>query len=250
MRSLYLTALAILVMFSPLAGQEQLKQSDELFIKAYYSGGSQTHKAALDLTMKAIEAGDQSYDAYWRAARGCRSYAEEIKRENLTNETVWKPICVRYGRMGMQYGDKAVKLNPQRVEGWLYYGLSVGNYADGVSMFTAVKEGLVGKTRQSFEKAYAIDKTFMWGAPMTALGRMWNILPWPLKDNKKALKYLREAQRLVPDNPEGQVYLGLVLLESGDDKDTAEAKALLLKATKGKIQYFADWAKRELAKVN
>jgi len=90
----------------------------------------------------------------------------------------------------------------------------------------------------------------MWGAPLTALGRMWNILPWPLKDNKKALKYLREAQRLVPDNPEGQVYLGLVLLESGDEKDKAEAKVLLLKASKGKIPYFADWAKRELAKEN
>jgi hypothetical protein len=117
-----------------------------------------------------------------------------------------------------------------------------------VSMVTAVKEGLVGKTRQSFEKAYALDKTYMWGAPLTALGRMWNILPWPLKDNKTSLKYLREAQRLVPDNPEGQVYLGLILLETGNDKEKAEGKALLVKATKGKIAYFADWAKRELAK--
>ncbi len=250
MRSLYLTVIAIAILFSPLAGQELLKQSDELFIKAYYNGGSQTHKAALDLSIKAIEAGDQSYEAYWRAARGCRSYAEEVKRENLKNEAAWKPVCIRYGRMGMNYGDKAIQLNPQRVEGWIYYGLSVGNYADGVSMFTAVKEGLVNKTRESFEKAYAIDKTFMWGAPLTALGRMWNILPWPLKDNKRSLKYLREAQRLVPDNPEGQVYLGLVLLESGADKDRAEGKALLLKASTGRIAYFADWAKRELAKGN
>ena len=250
MRSLYLTISAIVLLISPLAAQDLLKQSDELFTKAYYNGGSQTHKAALDLTLKAMEVGEPGYEVYWRAARGCRSYAEEFKRENIMNESVWKPVCVRYGRMGMQYGEKATALNAQRVEGWLYYGLSVGNYADGVSMFTAVKEGLVNKTRQSFEKAYAIDKTFMWGAPLTALGRMWNILPWPLKDNKKALKYLREAQRLVPDNPEGQVYLGLVLLESGDDKDQSEGKALLLKASKGRIPYFADWAKRELAKSN
>jgi tetratricopeptide (TPR) repeat protein len=250
MRSLYLTVIAITILVSPLSAQDLLQQSDTLFNKAYYNGGSQTHKAALDLALKAVEAGDNSYEAYWRVARGCRSYAEEIKRDNLKNEAVWKPVCVRYGRQGMDYGDKAVQLSPRRVEGWLYYGLSVGNYADGVSMFTAVKEGLVGKTRQSFEKAYALDKTYMWGAPMTALGRMWNILPWPLKDNKKALPYLREAQKLVSDNPEGQVYLALVLLESRDDQDKAEAKTLLQKATQGKIAYFAEWAKRELAKLN
>jgi len=46
-----------------------------------------------------------------------------------------------------------------------------------------------------------------------------------------------------------QVYLGLVLLESSNTKDKAEGKAILLKATTGKIPYFADWAKRELAKA-
>ncbi len=242
-----LTLLLALLLASPLMAEDWTKSCDEIFTKAYYAGGSETHKAALDIAVKAINQGDKSYEAYWRAARGCRSYAEEVKRENIANSAKWKPVCVRYGRLGMDYGDKAIKLNPNRVEGWLYYGLSVGNYADGVSLVTAVREGLVDKTRKSFEKAYVIDKTYMWGAPLTALGRMWNILPWPLKSNAKSLKYLREAQRLVPDNPEGQVYLGLVLLESNNARDKTEGRGLLKKATTGRIPYFADWARRELA---
>ncbi len=242
----FLAAFCLLALPLNLWSQDYLEQADEFFTKGYYEGGSQHHKKSFDLAMQAVKSGDNSYEAYWRVARGARSYAEEIKRENLNDPEKWKAACVEYGSIGMDYGDRAIQLNPQRVEGWLYYGLSVGNYADGVSIITAVKEGLVGKTRSSFEKAYEIDKQYMWGAPLTALGRMWNILPWPLKNNKKALKYLREAQQLVPDNPEGQVYLGIVLLESKDKNDHAEARTILNRAKKAKISYFADWAAREL----
>lgn len=246
MRQTVFALILSLLLVAPLLALDWTKACDEKFTQAYYAGGSATHKAALEISCKAINQGDKSYEAYWRAARGCRSYAEEVKRENVNNPAKWKPVCIRYGKLGMDYGDKAIKLNPNRVEGWLYYGLSVGNYADGVSLVTAVREGLVDKTRKSFEQAYALDKTYMWGAPLTALGRMWNILPWPLKNNAKSLKYLREAQRLVADNPEGQVYLGLVLLESKSGSD--EGRALLKKATGGRIAYFGDWAARELAR--
>ncbi len=237
---------AILIPFS-LNAQPLLDQSDAYFEKGYHQGDSANHKKSMELAIRAINEGDNSYEAYWKAARGCRSYAEEIKRENINQPEAWKPACVEYGKLGMSYGEKAMQLNPQGVEGALYYGLSVGNYADGVSIITAVREGLVKKTQSSFEKSYELDKTYMWGAPLTALGRMWNILPWPLKSNKKALPYLREAQQLVPDNPEGKVYLAIVLLESKESNDRTEAATLLKEASQAEITYFADWA-RDLIK--
>jgi hypothetical protein len=66
--------------------------------------------------------------------------------------------------------------------------------SDGVSVFTALKEGLKDKTQTSFEKTYAIDKMYKEGGPMISLGRFWAVLPWPMRDREKSLQYYREYQ--------------------------------------------------------
>ena len=86
----------------------------------------------------------------------------------------------------MGFAEKAITLAPDKVEGYYYYGLSVGIYSDGVSILTALSEGLKNKTQQSFETAYKIDKTYNRGGPMLSLGRFWTVLPWPMNDEDKA----------------------------------------------------------------
>ena len=72
---------------------------------------------------------------------------KQAKRDGLENR---KEICAEYGKEGMKYGEKAIQLNPGGVEGHYYYGLSVGIYSDGVSVFTALKEGAQGKDTDKF----------------------------------------------------------------------------------------------------
>ena len=62
-----------------------------------------------------------------------------------------------------------------------------------------------------------------------ALGRFWFVLPWPMNDKKKSLKFLREAHDKFPDNIEGMLYLGEVLLDEGKKSDRPEAETLLKK---------------------
>jgi TPR repeat protein len=132
------------------------------------------------------------------------------------------------------------------VEGHYYFALSVGIYSDGVSILTALREGLKGKSQSSFEKAYEIDKTYNRSGPTIALGRFWFVLPWPMNDKKKALKFLREAQKTAPGSIEGQLYLAEVLLDRGKKPDKTEAKALLQKVVQCPIPYFRNWAQRLL----
>jgi hypothetical protein len=77
----------------------------------------------------------------------------------------------------MKYGDKAIALNPNGIEGNFWYGLSVGNYSDSVSVITALKEGLKDKTQKSFEKSYQVNKMYNYGGPIKALDRFWFVLP-------------------------------------------------------------------------
>ncbi|HOJ14150.1 MAG TPA: tetratricopeptide repeat protein [Deltaproteobacteria bacterium] len=203
----------------------------------------EAYKESGDAFAKALEADPKSYEAAWKAARSYREYANEAKKKNVAN---WKSICKEYGKLGMKYGEKAIALNPNGVEGNFWFGCSVGNYSDAVSVLTALKEGLKDKTQKSFEKSYQLNKMYVDGGPMKALGRFWFVLPWPLQDKKLSLQHLREFQKSFPNDPEGQVFLAEVLLKTGD-KD--EAKVLLQKASQSSDKYFADWAKRLLSEM-
>jgi tetratricopeptide (TPR) repeat protein len=204
---------------------DAIAEADRLFDQ----GGLENYKQAIDLYINAVNANPKSYEATWKCARAHREYGDEAKKQNIES---WKDICAEYGKKGMQYAEKASALEPGKPDGHYYYGLSVGVYSDGVSVFTALKEGLKDKTQTSFEKTYAIDKMYKEGGPMISLGRFWAVLPWPMRDREKSLQYYREYQKTqwFATNTEAQLFLAEVLIQMGGKKKKAEAKGFVEKA--------------------
>lgn len=236
----------LLVIFFPftLLATDYMAEAD----KHFEQGGLANYKQAMELYQKAIAENPDSYEANWKCARAHREYGDAAKTEKIDG---WKNICARYGKEGMNYAQKATELEPEKPAGYYYYGLNVGIYSDGVSIFTALSEGLKDKTQSSFEKTYELDKMYKEGGPMIALGRFWAVLPWPMYDRKKSLKYYREYQatEYFADNIEAHVYLGELLIQMGGDKNKAEAKGYLEKAAQSDDPYFRDKAKELLAKL-
>ncbi len=234
----------LIMMLFPVAlmAADYVVQADALFAQ----GGLANYQQAIDLYKKALAANPDSYEANWKCARAYREYGNKAKSQKVED---WEDICAKYGKEGMNYAQKAIELGPEKPDGHYYYGLNVGIYSDGVSIFTALSEGLKDKTQKSFEKTYAIDKMYKEAGPMLSLGRFWAVLPWPLRDRKKSLKYYREYQttRYFADNMEAHVYLGELLIQIGGDKNKAEAKGYLEKAVGSDDPYFRDKA-RELLK--
>ena len=248
MRRIMCSGLCIfLLMLFPISlmATDYVSDADKLFEQ----GGLANYKQAIELYQKAIAANPGSYEANWKCARAHREYGDAVKSQKVEG---WKDICARYGKEGMQYAQKAAELDPAKPDGYYYYGLNVGVYSDGVSVFTALAEGLKDKTQNSFEKTYEIDKMYKEGGPMIALGRFWAVLPWPMYDRKKSLKYYREYQatEYFADNAEAHVYLGELLVQMGGDKNKAEAKGYLKKAAQSDDPYFRDKAKELSAKLN
>jgi tetratricopeptide (TPR) repeat protein len=215
---------------------------------AYARGGLEGYKQAIELYEKALAENPNSYEANWKCARAYREYGDEAKSQKIEG---WKDICAKYGKSGMQYAQKAVELDPGKPDGHYYYGLNVGIYADGVSVFTALAEGLKNKTQTSFEKTYEINKMYKDAGPMLSLGRFWAVLPWPMRDRKKSLQYYREYQatEYFADNLEAHFYVGEVLYQIGGKEKKAEAKGLLEKAAQSDDPYFRDKAQELLAKI-
>ena len=238
MRGLIVTAI-LLVCPSWAAAVDYLAEADRIFDQ----GGIENYKKSIELYIKAVEQQPDDYEAAWKCARAHREYADEAKKKGVEG---WKDICAQYGKAGMQYAQKAIELKPERPDGHYYYGLNVGIYSDGVSIFTALKEGLKDKTQQSFEKTYEINKMYKDGGPMLSLGRFWAVLPWPLRDRKKSLAYYREYQQTqyFATNTEAQLFLAELLIQLGGEKNKAEAKGYVEQALQSEDPYFKDWAKQ------
>jgi tetratricopeptide (TPR) repeat protein len=224
-----------------LSAEEFMTQGDALYDKGRLN--YESYKQSGDIFVKAFEANPSGYEAAWKTARSYRRYADQSERKNAPN---WKAICKEYGKLAMNYGEKAIALNPNGVEGYYWHGVSVGNYTEAVDVFNALTEDLKDKTQRSLEKAYQLNKMYDDGGPMIALGRFWYVVPWPMQDKKRSLKYLREYQKSFPDNARGQIYLAETLIADGE-KD--EAKALLQKTSRSSEKFYAEWAKRLLAEM-
>jgi hypothetical protein len=211
-------------------------------------GGLNNYKKALGLYLTALKSSPGSYELHWKTARAFHDYAEEAQDSDIEG---WKEICAEYGRLGMEEAQKAIAINGGKVEGYYYYGLNIGVYADGITKFTALAKGLKAKTQHCFEMAYTIDKMFDRGGPILALARFWAVLPWPLKDKKKALTYYRDYQRTpyFSKKADAQVYFAELLLSLGKDENRAEAITFLKMAAQSDNKVFSERAKQLLLKL-
>jgi tetratricopeptide (TPR) repeat protein len=245
-RTILATAISALFLAFPfvVAAADYLAEADRIFDQ----GGIENYKKSIDLYVKAVEQQPDDYEAAWKCARAHREYADKAKKKGIEG---WKDICAQYGKAGMQYALKAIELKPERPDGHYYYGLNVGIYSDGVSILTALSEGLKGKTQQAFEKTYEINKMYNEGGPMISLGRFWSVLPWPLRDRKKALAYFREFQetKYFATNTEARLFLAELLIQMGGEKNKTEARGYLESALNSDEPYFKKRAKELQSKL-
>ena len=239
-RVLFLISFLIFLLISSnIAGAaDYLAQADAV----YQKDNLESVAESIPLYRMAVEENPDSYETNWKMARALREYADLSMEAGVPD---WKNICKVYAKEGLKFAEIAKKMEPDKVEGHLFYGLNAGTYSDGVSILKAIKEGLKNKTEKSFEKAYEIDKMYDDAAPILALARMWHQLPWPYQKEKTSERYFEEYYQHFPDNPQGLVYYAELLKDRGKKE---EAILLLNRAANSDHTYFSKRAKELLEK--
>ena len=228
--------------FPVLAGS--LSEADALYDK----GGMAYYLQAIAIYENLLTDAPTDFTLNWKCASAHREYGETAKKLEVEG---WKKVCAEYGKKGMTFAAKAIEIQPDHPAGHYYYGLSVGIYADGTGVLTAIKEGLKNKTQKSLEQAYALDKMYEEAGGILALGRFWAILPWPLAKKKEALEYYREYQAtpFFQNSDEARVYLAELLIDMGGSERKAEAGEHLAAALKSDDAYFKAYAERLMASL-
>jgi len=172
--------------------------------------------ADLAATRKAEKIAPNDYEVLWRLARHHYWLADDPE---ISNEEK-----ARIGKVTWDYGDRATQANPARVEGWFFASSGVGMYSLGISIVTALFDGMESKFLDRLKKAQAIDPSFFEFGADVAWGRYWDELPWPMHDTEKSELAYRKAMRSSPRNLRAKVYLAE--LRAKED-DPVEARQLL-----------------------
>jgi tetratricopeptide (TPR) repeat protein len=186
--------------------------ADEGYDRRDDPGALARSRAALD---EAARIAPDDYGVLWRLARHEVWLAEDpaLPKERKSE----------LGRIAWELGERAVRSEPGRVEGWFYATAGMGNYALGIGVLTALTKGIEGKFKDRLAHAEAIDPDYLGGAVFVAWGRFWFELPWPKFDAERSERSLAEALRRNPDDVRAWVYLGDLHLDRGRRERAADA---------------------------
>lgn len=164
-----------------------------------------------DALVKAEKLAPDDYGVLWRLSRYYFWVADDPSLSNDEKSQL--------GKKGWEFGDRATRADPNRVEGWFFAAAGVGNYALGIGVLKALSQGIEGKFRERLDKAQKIDPGFLDGAIENAWGRFFFKLPWPKYNADEAKRHLRLAMRLNPSNVRARVYLAEVYLKENHPRD-------------------------------
>jgi tetratricopeptide (TPR) repeat protein len=164
----------------------------------------------------ALARAPRDYDVLWRAAR-TRFWLSDDPGQSKEQRS-------RVGKDGWDLAERAVAINPNRVEGQYWAAVCMGNYALGLGVVKALSEGMEGKFRERLGRAEQLDRGYEHGAVDTAWGRFFDKLPWPKRDRAEAERHFKRAVEINPLNLRARVYLASSYL---DQDRAADAKRLL-----------------------
>jgi tetratricopeptide (TPR) repeat protein len=174
--------------------------------------------SSIDAYKRVLAIDDDNYDACWKIARSYFFLGDALPEADEMRDRHRE-----MGEQGMPYAKKALGVNPGGIEGHYYYALCIAEYSIGISIVKALAKGLGPEYEKHVGRALEIDRLYDGAGPLRAMGRYWYKLPWPKRDIKKSIQYLKEAAEAAPYSMRGRVYLAESYLKE-DDKVQAQAE--------------------------
>ena len=237
-RVFFLTMAAVLTFAAAAFADDVIKQLDQRWMSR--SGDTAPMIEALGMA-EAAYAKEASFDIAWRAARACFW---------ICDRTDDQATDARYGLLGSQWAQKAVDLQPGKVQGHYYYTLCIGEYGKGISIPKAMTKGVGPKFEKAGQKALQIDGKYDHAGIYRAWGRYYFKLPWPMYSFEKSEKYFLDGLKIAPRGPRGAYYLAeLYVKEKKYDKAREVLDNLQSMSGYPDMKWETGWYKKQAAKL-
>jgi tetratricopeptide (TPR) repeat protein len=190
-----------------------------------------------------------NFDVAWRLSRAYFWLADQTEDKKLKAD---------WGKTGMEYGQKAMELKPDKIEGYYFMAISLGMYSEAIGIMKGLKEGLKGKFDKALDKALALDANYEGGGPIRTKGRSYYRLPGIAGgSNKKAIEWLEKSLKVDPTRLRTKYYIAVVYEDNGGkEKELARKLCNEIIAADPKNGDYPDnlasqkWAKELLKKIS
>jgi tetratricopeptide (TPR) repeat protein len=149
-------------------------------------------------TQKRFESNTNEATAAWEFARACFDFADFA-----TNAAEHAAIA----RQGIAACQQAITREPDSAPAHYYLGQNLGQLAREETL-GALR--LVKEMEREFKTASRLDDRFDYAGPERSLGLLYRDAPsWPMSigSRRKALQWLKRAEKLAPDYPENHLNL-------------------------------------------
>jgi len=214
MRNLVL--LLIIILISANAGLAQSKyrpsvppnpyhEADSLFT---FGESTERDKQSLVVIERALNAGTNDYQWFWRAAR-CYYYVGEDASNGEK---------MGYFQKGISIAQRAVATDPNAVEGHFWLAANYGGFSEQTGMLKALQT--VKKIRSEMETVLRLNDRYQDGGAYLALGEMDKELPRIVGGNlTRAITRLEQGLKVAPQNLEIKLAMAEAYLEDGRQED-------------------------------
>jgi tetratricopeptide (TPR) repeat protein len=130
-----------------------------------------------------------NYEAAWKLARASYYVGDHTEDDSESDDMF---------RQGIEAGQAAVKLQPDKAEGHFWLG---ANYGGSAANSTLASLSSVQDIKREMEAVIKIDEGFQSGSAYLGLGRLYLQAPRVLGgDANKAIEYLEKGLRFGPNN--------------------------------------------------
>ncbi|MGQ0505362.1 MAG: tetratricopeptide repeat protein [Myxococcaceae bacterium] len=157
----------------------------------------------------ALKKSPTDFALLWRSARAHFWIADGANDDRLKKSE---------GKQSWDLGEKAIRANPNAVEGHYWASAGLGSYSQAVGVLTALTQGLEGTFNEKVDRAIKLNPDYDHGGPLLTKGRYHFELPWPKRDFTKAQEYFAQVEKAHPENLRKKLFLAELLWKNGDAK--------------------------------
>ncbi|GEM_PF-2048313 len=182
-----------------------------------------------------------NYEAHWKCARALWWLSDQMLDAGSLDREKQKKL----GREGMELAGRAKLINPDGIEGHIYFALNAFHCAFGAGMIEAMKEGVFDSIYEDLAWCNERDEAYGGGIVLRGLSSYYRIVPWPNRDNEKALKLSIKAVRADETSVRNVIYLAAAyeMLGMGDKAINVLGVAVEMEGDKESEPDFKRWKK-------
>lgn len=191
------------------------------------------------MVLSGARGGNERYEVQWRLARALFFLGQEADSKGAKRQL---------HAAGINAGERAVGLNPERVEGHFWVGVNLAMFAESNGGIRGARALLWA--RSELKLAAKVNETYHDAGPLRVLGRLEHKAPKLLGGNlKRGRQCFDRALQIAPQNTVTLLYAAELAIDEGDRDRAIFLLEQIIQSPVGLEWEFENRRDRELARA-